>query len=111
NHDPSVNGDHPRVCGEQEMVADFCDEPVGSSPRVRGAACTKKAHRAADRIIPACAGSSEAAVLDAILAEDHPRVCGEQVRIPAHLADWNGSSPRVRGADLEGRAVAGPGRI
>ena len=69
------------------------------------------------RIIPACAGNTEAAVDDEIVSRDHPRVCGEHAEhdpIVSAVRDHprvcgehdklgksqtvqQGSSPRVRG--------------
>ena len=75
---------------------------LGSSPRVRGAArgqCPDGRHHG---IIPARAGSSPRCARDRRRCRDHPRACGEQpseFTIPALFA---GSSPRVRGADLDG---------
>ena len=49
------------------------------------------------RIIPACAGNTEAAVDDEIVSRDHPRVCGEHAEHDPIVSAVRGSSPRVRG--------------
>ena len=90
--------DHPRVCGEQSLVHPAEPREAGSSPRVRGAAArVGEVHRRAG-IIPACAGSSLRPTSRLRFMQDHPRVCGEQLRDVGRLQANLGSSPRVRGA-------------
>ena len=58
------NKDHPRVCGEQDMIAALDSQLEGSPPRVRG---TGRYSRGGDyfmRITPACAGNSSYAIHD-----------------------------------------------
>ena len=90
-------GAHPRVCGENVLVADRAARRWGSSPRVRG-----KPHnleQVADHpgLIPACAGKTDRQFPLFVQCWAHPRVCGENrarlARAPAQV----GSSPRVRG--------------
>ena len=50
--------DHPRVCGEQSHCWCRLIVPLGSSPRVRGAAVGVLNADSGVGIIPACAGSS-----------------------------------------------------
>ena len=69
--------DHPRVCGEKQLVAELPKTSLGSPPRMRGkVACTRKA-ASPFRITPAYAGKRTA---------DH---CDPQRRL--------GSPPRMRG--------------
>ncbi len=49
--------DHPRVCGEQRHYFFTSSRSLGSSPRVRGAGCTRSGTSRCQGIIPACAGS------------------------------------------------------
>ena len=51
-------------------------------------------------IIPACAGNSKGCQLCEDFVRDHPRVCGEQLKVNPDMSDDEGSSPRVRGTDL-----------
>ena len=90
--------DHPRACGEQEVLE--TDEPMreGSSPRVRGAVTHLAVPQVAMRIIPARAGSSISAAPCHLEARDHPRACGEQLAKMCGTSPVTGSSPRVRGA-------------
>ena len=52
------NGDHPRVCGEQEQLALVALHYGGSSPRVRGTVCILELSKPILGIIHACAGNS-----------------------------------------------------
>ena len=51
-------GDHPRVCGEQLLLASILLSRWGSPPRVRGTANTSKLPAKLQGITPACAGNS-----------------------------------------------------
>ena len=90
---------HPRVGGEQLS----CQRPVmirtGSSPRGRGTDVNARRKLDALRVIPAWAGNSQAARLGEVMATGHPRVGGEQNRLPAANCDVSGSSPRGRGTE------------
>ena len=92
--------DHPRVCGEQCLTGCRRWGLQGSSPRVRGTAVVGVPKTAQSRIIPACAGNSDRETLAQLIAEDHPRVCGEQFPILFLKYFLLGSSPRVRGTAL-----------
>ena len=90
---------HPR-CGENHNRRCMLAEPMGSPPQVRG-----KPHFGAKggtkrRITPAGAGKTIVAQLCELLAQDHPRRCGENnSRSVAYAAD-KGSPPQVRGKRL-----------
>ena len=73
----SINGDHPRVCGEHRFAGSMFRQYRGSFPRVRGT-------RLASDTSP-------------VLAVDHPRVCGEHKDGTDNTDGYPGSSPRVRG--------------
>ena len=92
--------DHPRACGEQQMVIIKCENVEGSSPRVRGADDTTSAVGSGLGIIPARAGSSVSITCILLInsKRDHPRACGEQAETITKLVLPAGSSPRVRGA-------------
>ena len=92
--------DHPRVCGEKRSRFKRDQNVKGSPPRVRG-----KVRRVVERqrppgITPACAGKSAHRVRKSNSMRDHPRVCGEKVRICGHEIVSGGSPPRVRGKVL-----------
>ena len=50
------------------------------------------------RIIPADAGSTYKFPLPDDPLEDHPRGCGEHAQMTEYENEWQGSSPRMRGA-------------
>ena len=95
------SGDHPRVCGEQQVKDKDGGLGRGSPPRVRGTATAKVWPADTLRITPACAGNSLAAHNLAHCKKDHPRVCGEQNRSQAALTAEFGSPPRVRGTGFK----------
>ena len=90
--------DHPRACGEQHHLGPHRRNPVGSSPRMRGAATAHARLHGRPRIIPAHAGSSQSPARWPRTPQDHPRACGEQVEPDTYDEDQEGSSPRMRGA-------------
>ena len=94
---PAPVRDHPRVCGEHEMLGRYTSIDEGSSPRVRGTRPAIPSLETYLGIIPACAGNTSCKSMCVKIARDHPRVCGEhppqKTRMPAEV----GSSPRVRG--------------
>ena len=93
--------DHPRGCGEHISWHRPIVDPIGSSPRMRGALPVRAAERPRDGIIPADAGSTRAPAVIMIATEDHPHGCGEHCG--RHRRSWHqgGSSPRMRGALAE----------
>ena len=92
--------DHPRACGEQISVNEVSRSVSGSSPRVRGADKDVPHGLHLLGIIPARAGSSPVGLVEYLDDWDHPRACGEQQQHPQEALQVAGSSPRVRGADL-----------
>ncbi len=89
--------DHPRACGEQEETTLAYGRREGSPPRVRGTAPPPGTTRTAKGITPARAGNRDQARHNLILAEDHPRACGEQRSHHVQAIHGLGSPPRVRG--------------
>ena len=89
--------DHPRVCGECTPALFAGAGDSGSSPRVRGMLRGRLHRHQPDGIIPACAGNAAPANRGPRSREDHPRVCGECVRVRRLPSRVHGSSPRVRG--------------
>ena len=84
--------------GEQATGIIGVEVPGGSSPHARGAAAHPSAISPANRIIPACAGSSVRCSEKRTAARDHPRMRGEQpAALAKHIAGL-GSSPHARGA-------------
>ena len=89
--------DHPRVCGENKAERRETGRRKGSPPRVRG-----KQRRLLHAcfyfgITPACAGKTALNGRNSITIRDHPRVCGENCKMPVDIRVSPGSPPRVRG--------------
>ena len=89
--------DHPRVCGEQRSSAVMARSCRGSPPRVRGTGEGPVPGGLPFRITPACAGNRVSFYGSCGISTDHPRVCGEQKRLPKLMLTVLGSPPRVRG--------------
>ena len=100
--------DHPRVCGEHMLRERRIVWQAGSSPRMRGTPFGRRLHFRPPGIIPAYAGNTVVRVRRLPLLGDHPRVCGEHVRLARARVPVQGSSPRMRGTPewLDGEAWA-----
>ena len=101
-HRPRAVQDHPRVCGENLLTLLFSCGTAGSPPRVRGKQSKYASTPRRCRITPACAGKTKFADMVIVPEQDHPRVCGENMRWSSSQSACSGSPPRVRGK---------PGRI
>ena len=105
---PHCPWDHPRVCGENNNpLLLFCCS-AGSSPRMRGKPYASIRSRCSSRIIPAYAGKTQSRRHDYPCTEDHPRVCGENVKGNLTGEDTTGSSPRMRGKLVPSRVSPSP---
>ena len=86
NEGRTDNGkDHPRVCGENSCHSAARSPTVGSPPRVRGKLICTHGYHALQGITPACAGKTLKSFSLCALAEDHPRVCGENTSEMAYF--------------------------
>ena len=94
----SVQGDHPRGCGEHSPLDLPDDSEIGSSPRMRGALACPIFAVQRDGIIPADAGSTCRLTRSCAWKRDHPRGCGEHDVVAPGKYPVGGSSPRMRGA-------------
>ena len=90
-------GDHPRVCGEHDVLVDYDICHTGSSPRMRGTQTGELEVDKTTGIIPAYAGNTCDIHISCELDGDHPRVCGEHFTPIALSSRIMGSSPRMRG--------------
>ena len=73
----SLLGDHPRVCGKNELVQELVIGWPGSPPRVREKQIKLMEGILVRRITPACAGKTEVGSDFLAFVWDHPRVCGK----------------------------------
>ena len=85
------------MSGEQFSTCPYLRCVLGSPPRVRGTGGCKKFESHNRGITPACAGNSCFHWAKKKLAQDHPRVCGEQFSPANKSSTLRGSPPRVRG--------------
>ena len=94
-----VGEDHPRVCGEKRYGQNSKRAKEGSPPRVRGKVDDR--HRVGQDIgiTPACAGKRTTCNFLDNNSQDHPRVCGEKLKILFCTPRMRGSPPRVRGKE------------
>ena len=93
------------MCGEQKLAWTYWQHSEGSPPRVRGTAKCLRDMSQKKRITPACAGNSYSSHQRTPQAQDHPRVCGEQLASKLLMVLFKGSPPRVRGTGA-GKSVA-----
>ena len=85
------------MCGEQQGRLWNANPQWGSPPRVRGTVHVVSWTRQCCGITPACAGNSWDASPFGDATQDHPRVCGEQLKSVPTPGPPGGSPPRVRG--------------
>ena len=85
------------MCGEKMIFDNITTPGVGSPPRVRGKVNAYSICIYTLRITPACAGKSKITASKFYYFQDHPRVCGEKVKIKIIYINQLGSPPRVRG--------------
>ena len=90
--------DHPRMRGEHQLKGGLSYELGGSSPHARGARRRTSSPRPFGRIIPACAGSTNARCRVWMSYGDHPRMRGEHPLHRGKSLRGRGSSPHARGA-------------
>ena len=96
NH-PIMSWDHPRVCGEKVLAVSDNLANQGSPPRMRGKEVNEKGFLICPGITPAYAGKSQAPGQCQSVRGDHPRVCGEKIRVLGRVVKVEGSPPRMRG--------------
>ena len=97
---------HPRVCGEHTCQRLWLSQIPGSSPRMRGTPSLSENSPATTRFIPAYAGNTHSCRCCPPRRTVHPRVCGEHVQPPRVKHGEDGSSPRMRGTQLQAELAA-----
>ena len=88
---------HPRMRGENGCSESTRQIGSGSSPHARGK--LKRCFRlfAAFRLIPACAGKTDASQNHGLHSQAHPRMRGENSPVTCQCSRTSGSSPHARG--------------
>ena len=89
--------DHPRRCGENSRPQLLTSTAMGSPPQVRGKLQAIVDALPQIRITPAGAGKTSAKDTKLIIAQDHPRRCGENAPCSQTAQKPKGSPPQVRG--------------
>ena len=89
--------EHPRVCGENEIMPASSGFEEGTSPRMRGKLGVARPHLWSRRNIPAYAGKTCHSKSTSVLLSEHPRVCGENDGFALPMRHTAGTSPRMRG--------------
>ena len=89
--------DHPRGCGENCISRSIGTVQVGSPPRMRGKLFFLSMLPLQCRITPADAGKTSVCIICNIFAWDHPRGCGENLKVALCGPVQTGSPPRMRG--------------
>ena len=85
------------------MCGEHCrgDNPkalrIGSPPHVRGTLPADIVSTHIHGITPACAGNTEWRLSTGSAETDHPRMCGEHLKIALFQMSGPGSPPHVRG--------------
>ena len=93
--------DHPRMCGEKQMLSMEKDRFSGSPPHVRGKEIVGQVNLGLGGITPACAGKSSTDHSSRQPSRDHPRMCGEKTtKLPGTRCKL-GSPPHVRGKETQ----------
>ena len=107
----NVQWDHPRRCGENRDELYVGCPQGGSPPQVRGKPAAEQGGGGIPRITPAGAGKTlqRTAVLNA--GQDHPRRCGENLKLLQPLLRGLGSPPQVRGKPELSRIILMSHRI
>ena len=95
--------DHPRVCGEKDVLPLGHVAGSGSPPRVRGKGQMAGTDALPGGITPACAWKRRLSTPGCAACEDHPRVCGEKPALQKGRQGTAGSPPRVRGKGVNSR--------
>ena len=93
----SGSQDHPRGCGENNILTICMTFARGSPPRMRGKPQADCHVFRRQGITPADAGKTKFPALLQFLPQDHPRGCGENYSAGYARTSNMGSPPRMRG--------------
>ena len=100
----TASWDHPRMCGEKQLLLYRRNARLGSPPHVRGKGAEGAEPAVHHGITPACAGKRSFCPCLQRSCWDHPRMCGEKTGNLFIVPHRGGSPPHVRGkARLCGR--------
>jgi len=89
-------GDHPRACGKDRLSFLTAPSVGGSPPRMRERQIIIIKRQVRPGITPAHAGKTAIRRTYSILAQEHPRACGKDLRDKMGHPPHPGSPPRMR---------------
>ena len=92
--------DHPRLCGEKDLLPWFTDPPLGSPPPMRGKGLLRYGNVDVHGITPAYAGKSSGFHRFFLLSGDHPRLCGEKLVFIFNTIKAVGITPAYAGKSI-----------
>ena len=92
-----MSQDHPRPCGEKVTSLSRTALAKGSPPPMRGKGWNTKYKSCAARITPAHAGKRALNTNSSQHVRDHPRPCGEKLKLNDKTIAQMGSPPPMRG--------------
>ena len=95
-----VDRDHPRTCGEKGCMVFSSRNHSGSPPHMRGKDAQNTTGAGGSGITPAHAGKRNHTKTKNRLHRDHPRTCGEKLRLRLFRLLCSGSPPHMRGKDF-----------
>ena len=93
----SIRRDHPRICGEKYLEYGRRYKSTGSPPHMRGKADFRLRIFLLSGITPAYAGKRPCPARRSSARRDHPRICGEKLRLAPAQCLHTGSPPHMRG--------------
>ena len=103
--------DHPRPCGEKWQRLWHWRPRAGSPPPMRGKANCPSRSASAKGITPAHAGKRHQIHKQIDQRQDHPRPCGEKLKLLTYASDMLGSPPPMRGKGAPASTMTKIGRI
>ena len=103
--------DHPRLCGEKDVLRHGYRYDTGSPPPMRGKGMQEAGDKSEKRITPAYAGKRGKGWQAGNPSQDHPRLCGEKFRRTAYAVVYVGSPPPMRGKAAHLRCRSSRSRI
>ena len=103
--------DHPRTCGEHSNRSKLSLFLWGSPPHMRGTPVARNIPSGSPRITPAHAGNTQRRRHQQWCLRDHPRTCGEHLRLKLYALYPVGSPPHMRGTLLRNWVQEHGGRI
>ena len=96
----SLSRDHPRLCGEKDIVHAISKRNVGSPPPMRGKVYSPKPLSRYDGITPAYAGKSTGVCWCWRNRKDHPLLCGEKLQTLRSRKSVVGITPAYAGKSI-----------